>query len=65
MLLFPRVLRIGSASIDWTDFRALGRIKITHALDAFVGVDDVDRISLADGTYRALWFTGATANALV
>ena len=65
MLLLPRIIRIRNTSIDRTDFRALGRIIMTYAFDAFGRVDDIDRFSLADGINRTLWFAGAAANTLI
>jgi hypothetical protein len=56
---------VGFGGIHRADFRALGRIKVTDALDTLIGVDDVYRFSLADGLYRALWLTGSAADALV
>lgn len=65
MLLFRWIIRVRNTGIDRTDFRAFGRIIMTHAFDTLGRVDDVDRISLADGINRALRFTGTAANALI
>jgi hypothetical protein len=56
---------VGLSCINRADFDALGRIMVSHAFDALVGVDDVDCLSLADSPDRAFRLTGATADALV
>jgi hypothetical protein len=65
VLLFPGMVGVRLDGINRADFRAFGRLVITHALDTFIGVDDVLCLPLADGLYRAFWLTGSTADALV
>jgi hypothetical protein len=64
-VLFFRMVRIWLRGINRADFNALGGIVMTHALDAFIRVDDVDGLSLADSLHRAFRLTGPAADALV
>jgi hypothetical protein len=57
--------RVGNTGINRADFRALGGIVVTHALDALVKVNHIDSFTLADGVDRALWLTGSAANTLI
>jgi hypothetical protein len=59
------MVRVGLSGINRADLSTLGRIVITHAFDAFIGVDDVDSLSLADSLHRAFWLAGPAADALV
>jgi hypothetical protein len=51
--------------IDRADFRAPGRLIMSHALDAFVGVDIVGGLSLADSLDRAFRLAGSAADAFI
>jgi len=63
--LFFRVVRVRHTGINRADFGALGRIKMSFALNTLIGVDYIGCVTLADGLHRALRLTGSTANALV
>jgi hypothetical protein len=65
MLFFAGMGGVGDRGADRTNFRAAGRLKEPYAFNAFLGVDFVRCLSLADGLYRAFRFTGSAADALV
>jgi hypothetical protein len=52
-------------SINWANFRALGRIVMSHALDTLIGVDYIGGLPLTDGLYRAFRLAGSATDALV
>jgi hypothetical protein len=59
------MVRVRFRGVNRADFRAFGRVEISYALDALIGVDDINGFSLTDGVYRAFWLTGSTTDALV
>jgi hypothetical protein len=65
IFLFSRMGRVGLWCINRADFSTLGRLEVAHALDAFIGVNDIDGFSLANGLYRALRLAGSATDALI
>jgi hypothetical protein len=64
-LFFPGMGRVRYRRTDRAYFRAPGRIEMSYAFDAFLGVDFVRRFAFADGLYRAFRFAGSAADALI
>jgi len=58
------IVRIGHAAIDRADRRAGLVIMKADALRAEERVDDIDRISLANGAVRALGLAGPAVDAI-
>jgi hypothetical protein len=57
--------RVGHGRTDGANFRAPGRVKISDALDALVGVDFIRRFPFADSLYRAFRLAGSAADAFI
>jgi hypothetical protein len=59
------MVRVGHTGVNRADFGAFGRIIMSYAFNALIGVDDVGGFSLADSLYRAFRLTGSATDALV
>jgi hypothetical protein len=59
------MFRIEGDAIHWANLLALGFIKVTDTLGALVGVDDVNLVTLGDGTIRAFRLADVAIDALV